>query len=765
MSRNSVITSPFKIEFSFNSIIEKLEDFVENNLAFYTSNEQELLSEIDQYPEFRTGLTDIAIIQAHSDIIIELVHSYFPSSLSKNEIKAVTLPYTDVIINPTERLEAILESAGAGFEIELNKFSEHQFYILNCCLILNQYYGCKLEVNQPLFCEIPTADGIIKYYRTLYNIDFIKIYPMEHALSITDDDIEFLLNNYNNLDLWKEKFPANSWVLSGFAIVTLYDATVEHAVSLFKEKLSGLHLADFSQQVRSIFLSIYNISDIQVGFTIFNGYQNQFSRASFGHKMPSFILGDQINDQSAPAAICVHAYRSLIEEKARFVVSDTNAFLQLYPESNLVKCFAEGNFGSFILAPVVKNGKLLGVLELMGRRARDLHSVNANKLDVVMPFLTESVERLLTQVRDVSTAIIQEKYTSIHPSVYWKFQAQVQKHLYDHYDGKRYELDEIVFDDVFPLYGQIDIKGSSQARNRSVQNDLQLQLSTLNIILEIINQQSNKSLLGLEIQIKLFLQDLATPIRASTEQDILHYTEMHVHPLLKDINDVVTRTAVDSYFLNLQKEDGSFHFNRRQYEQTVSIINKAMAAIIDARQISAQAACVHYYERFKTDGIEHNLYIGPSISPIIEFDITALHDLRFWQIKVLCEMEKEHHRLIPFLPIPLMVTSLILVYNTRISIRFRMDEKRFDVDGSYNARYEIVKKRIDKACIKNTEERITQPGTIAIVYTTLEDENEYREYICRLQKENFLDKVVERLEVEDLQGISGLRALRVKIVH
>jgi hypothetical protein len=37
-----------------------------------------------------------------------------------------------------------------------------------------------------------------------------------------------------------------------------------------------------------------------------------------------------------------------------------------------------------------------------------------------------------------------------------------------------------------------------------------------------------------------------------------------------------------------------------------------------------------------------------------------------------------------------------------------MDEKRFDVDGTYNARYEVVKKRIDKANIKGTKERITQ---------------------------------------------------------
>ena len=49
------------------------------------------------------------------------------------------------------------------------------------------------------------------------------------------------------------------------------------------------------------------------------------------------------------------------------------------------------------------------------------------------------------------------------------------------------------------------------------------------------------------------------------------------------------------------------------------------------------------------------------------------------------------------LPIPLETTHLILVQHAPLSIRFRFDEKRFDVDGAYDIRYEIVKKRIDKA--------------------------------------------------------------------
>ncbi|MGO1585448.1 MAG: GAF domain-containing protein, partial [Mesonia sp.] len=109
--------------------------------------------------------------------------------------------------------------------------------------------------------------------------------------------------------------------------------------------------------------------------------------------------------------------------------------------------------------------------------------------------------------------------------------------------------------------------------------------------------------------------------------------------------------------------------------------------------------------------------------------------------------------------------SLILVFSSTLSIRYRMDEKKFDVDGTYNARYEIIKKRIDKAYIKNTEERITQKGKIAIVYSQKADEREYIRYIKYLQKKNYLGDEIEHLELEDVQGVVGLRALRVNVLY
>jgi hypothetical protein len=113
--------------------------------------------------------------------------------------------------------------------------------------------------------------------------------------------------------------------------------------------------------------------------------------------------------------------------------------------------------------------------------------------------------------------------------------------------------------------------------------------------------------------------------------------------------------------------------------------------------------------------------------------------------------------------VPLEVAHLLLVQHTPLAIRFRFDEKRFDIDGAYNMRYEIVKKRIDKARIHGTHERLTQPGTIAIVYSQLKEAVEYQEYIEYLQATGYLTQNTEDIELEDLEGAQGLRALRVTV--
>jgi hypothetical protein len=161
--------------------------------------------------------------------------------------------------------------------------------------------------------------------------------------------------------------------------------------------------------------------------------------------------------------------------------------------------------------------------------------------------------------------------------------------------------------------------------------------------------------------------------------------------------------------------------------------------------------------------VDYTIYVGASLTEEAAFDSLYLRNLRLWQLMVACGIAARADRLKARLPVPLEITNLILVQHAPLAIRFRFDEKRFDVDGAYNARYEIAKKRIDKATIRGTTERLTQPGRLAIVYAQRAEAGEYRDYVEYLQQLGYLGRDVEDVELEALEGVQGMRALRVEV--
>jgi len=766
MSIEQFADSPFEIHISFHLYIEHLEEVARLETGYAAERARTLLQEMEPYPELRDGIADKSQIHDNIQVIHRLLADLFPPSLGRNEIKAVTIPFHNIVINQTERLKNILEAAGTGFDMSIRDFDNHQFYVMSCCLILNEFYHTNLDFGKPMFYDIPTASGVKRHYRILYNADFLEIIPTDKARQLSAEDVNLLINNYDDIELWQQMFPQGSYILKGFAILNLFDSTVENAVSALKGTLiTGLNDLDVENDFESIFRSIYKIPDINIGFTGFDEEENRFVSIAPLRKIKSFMLNN------SPEAVCTDilgpkSHKAIMGKSGFFAISDTKQFFLEHPDSELAHIFLSQGIHSFILAPVVKDGVLLGVMELVSTRAGELNSVNAHKLEVVMPFLVNTIDRQITATQNQVQAIIQNEYTALHPSVQWKFKKEARKSIERHNNHQDYDLKEIVFENVYPLYGQIDIKGSSETRNISIQKDLDNQIEAVMFLLKNLKSSEADEMLQQLAEFKLFTGDSSLPVRADMEQYIQYYIDDTVHTFLKEKGATIDSPQyINQYFNELNRQSGSFYNYRRKYDTTVSTINKKMAALLDERQIAAQKIFPHYYERFKSDGVEHNLYIGASIAPGQTFLLKHFHQLRLWQLQVLCEMEQEHHRFKLSLPYPLEVTTLILAYSTFLSIRFRMDEKRFDVDGTYNARFEIVKKRIDKAYIKGSEERITQSGKITIVYANPNEELEYKGYIELLQNKGVLTGPVEMMEVEDLQSITGLKALRVAITH
>ena len=749
---------------SFNSLLEQYDVMANSEDEILAIKAKGILEAAAPFPELREGFSDLSILDKHEEVINYILQDTFPAMLGSNEIKTASLPFENVIFNASPRFKKILAEAGDDFNLEIRDNPEKLNYILSCTVILNFHYGFHLDFKRPLFYDIPDANGVIRNYRILYNADFVEIIPTELAKDLTQDDVDELLERFDDLELWKEKIPPNSFLSKGFVISNMFDVTAEQSISEIKSNLIASNkrgTENFVQNLQDTFKSLFNIPDIRVGFVNYNPKKNQFEKV-FGLHIESYILNGE-DMEKCNEALCQASFEKLIHQNTFFSIADVEKYHKLSKKNRLYSALKEQGVKSAILAPIADNGNLLGVLELVSENRNALNSVNATKLTDVMPYIVSSVLRSKIEESNLVDVVIQHECTSVHSSVYWRFKEEAKRFIADDVQGLQPVFREIAFKDVYPLYGQIDIKDSSHARNSAIQRDLLIQLSEINDILAEA-WESKKLPIYEELMFRVdnHINEIKEVLDTTSEQVIYDFVVHEINPVFNHLKkkDKELYKSIMTYETHIDGATHSYYDHRRNYDESVMLINKKLAAVIDKKQEEAQKMFPHFFERYKTDGVEHNMYIGDSIVGDRDFN-----NLRLWQLQVMCEMENSYYNLKPKLPVQLDVASMILVYNTSLSIRFRMDEKRFDVDGTYNARYEVIKKRIDKSYIKGTDERLTQKGKLSIVYSQKKDELEYLRYIKFLKSKGYFTNNIEIVELEGLQGVSGLKAIRVEFLY
>ena len=205
-------------------------------------------------------------------------------------------------------------------------------------------------------------------------------------------------------------------------------------------------------------------------------------------------------------------------------------------------------------------------------------------------------------------AIIQNKYTTIHPSVQWKFREEAKRFIRESRDGKQTRFQEIGFSEVFPLYGQVDIKKSSQARNEAVQRDLLIQLSGIQRVLEKAMELFRLPIYEeLIFRVTQYMKEIREVLHTNSEQAIFNFVQQEIVPVFSHLKSLDHNVAslVEDYEAGMDPQTQSYYDHRKNYDQSVFEINQSLASLLDARQEDAQRMFPHYYERFKTDGVEH----------------------------------------------------------------------------------------------------------------------------------------------------------------
>lgn len=760
------IKIPYKIKFSLKPYLDTISAKMPNACPKTKMALMPVLQVNQKFIESQKDNIDDIVNHVQFQTILSMV---IPSLLYEKELSYISSPFQKNFIAKTPAFDQLFDNEEWQLKTSptilknniSKKIQQAGIHILNT--LYNQ--DIRNEFDEHLII-VNSKTQIERHFRINLRFDFIDVIPTKPLSPISQAQINFMLKNQHDTDLWLKYLPADSFIFSGFTIGNLYDVTDIQVLSDLKNWINfnkDVRPKNYFDKIGAFIRSYIQKEDVQVGgFILDNDPMYQEGNSNI---LNSKCLTELVQeDDSTPKGIFDH----LVNAKHVLYIDDLNT---LENPSAAEKQLLQKGVKSYLLAPLVdEKDNLISILELSSKTPNTFNYTNVPRLQPIFDQLILNFENFATELRNRITTVIQNNFTSIHPSVVWKFEEVAKDYYIRKNSGEEgAAIAPIIFKNVYPLYGQSDIVNSSNIRNQAIKKDLIENLELLKILLDKWTSQRKLHLLeSYNFKITKILESLSSEYIATDESKIVNLITEEIHPVLEKLkvryNDLSV-SAYEKYQSSLDEKLGIVYHKRKEFEQSVTKLNITISDFMDSDESRMQNNLPHFFEKYKTDGVEYNLYLGQSILKTGEFSLDDLKNFKLWQLVNSCQVTRLVAKVSPTLEIPLKTAELIFVYNNPLSIRFRMDEKKFDVDGAYNVRYEILKKRIDKATVKGTGERLTQSGKIAIVYLSEKDRLEYLDFLDYLIQGDYITSDIEELALDNLQGAEGLKALRITVKH
>ena len=706
--------------------------------------------------------------------LFELIYAALTGITTEDEEKlwALGVPFTPIIYYGTDDLYELMVDKATG---EINSYmvkditeNEKRRLALIYSIILQRFYGYTLVFKKDVLHYYTDPEcGLYKFYSVHINDSFIKITTKGKLPLLNFRKLEKHIQNFTFTDYLQKVLPLNLFTFTGFSVIHLTNITEQYVIENIKNSILETAIKPKETCVADIKHSLKTLvgsKDIEFGF-IPLALLNKKPLLEFGTLSNSILL-----NYGRSGIIPEQTFVSLVDDYIKKPISIFLKDIKKYRTSTdpLISMLRKSGNASFALIPLFVNNQLTGVLEVYTAKENILDESKLLKLDAALPDLAQLIKASVDDFHQKIANIVNEKFTALQPSVQWKFNESAWHYMLNKLSARKEpELDTIIFKDVYPLYGAIDIRNSSVERNNAAREDIMYWLELLIQTFNRLKQNHQLALIDEMIfKTKKWISNVKESLTTAEEYRLTNFLETEVMPLLQHLKKIKPGSAiiVDEFIEALDEKTGKAYENRRNLETSMQLINRAIINYLDLMKAELQEIYPCYFEKFRTDGVEYDIYIGQSIAPDMPFDVLYLRNLRLWQLKSMVAIYKMVEGLQHEMPRPLRITQLIYINADTIDISFRNDEKRFDVEGSYNIRYQVIKKRIDKVHLKGTSERLTQPGKIALVYFNNKEAEEYASYINFLQEQNILEDNLEYLELEELQGVHGLKALRVGVL-
>jgi len=609
---------PFHCVFSLRPLIEFWRRNVAASLEYGSCLVEGLEAKLQSAPELLEPIEDLTILDRHQDLLKSLMSLVFPPAFWKTDLVGAFVPFNLRPVYTSPSFKRLLLNDNGTFKSSPLMGEENYLMgrILRAYfLILEKYYGIHPDIDYPITQVVPDPDtGLDLYLRIKPNLQFIEVHPKGKLKEITEAERARILENMTNPTVLREILPPENFEFHGFGALYVFDVTQSEIVSALERSLidqesifsqSGFQL--LQQKLRTLFRS----PTLVAGLAAIKGDQVMLLNVGCDLSENSVFSGSL----HLPLSEFEGSFyeRAFAENRVLLIRDLKEETLRTRAEEAVF----QGGARALLIAPLTYQGSMIGTLDIASPNPGEFGPEHLMLMSQIIPIFALAVKRALDETDHQIQSVIKQKCTAVHPAVEWRFHEAAFHHLDRIRMQQPSDLEPIVFRDVYPLYAISDIRGSSDARNRAVQNDLEDQLDSALRVIHLAKEARPMPILEeLSHRLGRQLERIRAGLSSGDEAAVIKMLKTDVEPLFAPFQDFSpqVRQAIEGYQSALDARLGTIYHKRREFEESVSLLNKRISLYLDREQTEAQSVFPHYFEKHQTDGVDYLIYVGASLS-------------------------------------------------------------------------------------------------------------------------------------------------------
>jgi hypothetical protein len=286
---------------------------------------------------------------------------------------------------------------------------------------------------------------------------------------------------------------------------------------------------DLQQHVQSLI----GLKNVHIGITPFFK-KNEYYLYTEAHYQNSLLFknAEVINNKDIISEQCRDVFRNSNQSILYEILNESSSRF-----NQLLKYYYEQGIKSLILCPLKRDdGELIGLLEIASETKARLQFNQLSKIQPAIQLFALALEKTAESLDMQIDKTIKEHFTAIQPAVEWKFTEAAFNYLQHQQVSDLARMPAIAFEDVYPLYGSIDVRNSSTERSLSIQKDLMEQLQIANEVLGKVDTMIEFPLLKeYQFRIEKYIASITEALLPDDEMMIYDFLQNDVDALFKNL--------------------------------------------------------------------------------------------------------------------------------------------------------------------------------------------------------------------------------------